>query len=259
MASSTCWYCNRTLGLNDIVSAGGSATTADDQDHVVSMPPETATMQSSGTEKGTMGRLLGTLRKSVLQNKRGWALLLGLVAFWLLVAESVREEENAKNQKAAAFAAMSPGDHLVSARIDLRAHLYQSALSHLKEIPPNAPEAGDATLVEQEVRSAQQEEAAARAVEAAAQAAWENAIRNVENNLKSLGYSVAVSHSNVRDELVMTSSDFGDTDHRVKFLSFLRSRRSPAFEACFVGYRKVRLKAGTPFGFDEVYSLECSN
>ena len=85
----------------------------------------------------------------------------------------------------------------------------------------------------------------------------------LQRKLRNLGYDLTVAQSDKPGELTITSKDFDDTDHRVRFLSLLRSRNSPAAEVCLAGFQTVRLK--TPgdlfgfFGFSQTYSLECFN
>lgn len=83
------------------------------------------------------------------------------------------------------------------------------------------------------------------------------AIRYLQESLRNGGYSITVAVSSSKaDQIELTSKDFGDTDHRVRFLSFLRGRNSPVFSACHEGYRTARLIESS-FGFSEEYSLEC--
>ena len=52
----------------------------------------------------------------------------------------------------------------------------------------------------------------------------------LQRKLRNLGYDLTVAQSDKPGELTITSKDFDDTDHRVRFLSLLRSRNSPAAE-----------------------------
>jgi hypothetical protein len=76
--------------------------------------------------------------------------------------------------------------------------------------------------------------------------------------LKEKGYDLDVK-ANSDYEIIITSSEFSDTDHRVRFLSFIRSKNSPAYGVCGNGFSKIRLRSSSiPFvGFDESYSLDC--
>jgi hypothetical protein len=58
------------------------------------------------------------------------------------------------------------------------------------------------------------------------------AVNGLETELKNLGYDLITTYSNP-DEIVFTSSDFAQTDHRVAFLSLLRSRNREAARAVF--------------------------
>jgi hypothetical protein len=92
-----------------------------------------------------------------------------------------------------------------------------------------------------------------------AEEARKAALRNLQDSLKNLGYDLTVAQSDKADELIITSKDFGDTDHRVRFLSFLRAPNSPAAYVCVAGFQTVRLKDTGFLGlFSETYPLECS-
>ena len=82
----------------------------------------------------------------------------------------------------------------------------------------------------------------------------------VQQSLRDLGYDFEVSPSETAGEVVITAAEFDDTDHRVRFLAFLRNHKSPVRGLCFGGFTKVRLRSSRiPLvGFDESYSLECS-
>ncbi len=84
-------------------------------------------------------------------------------------------------------------------------------------------------------------------------------IKGLESELKNRGYDLTATESEAPDEIIITSSDFSDTDHRVRFLSTVRAKYSVNFSVCLNGYDKVRLRSSRiPFaGFDESYSLEC--
>ena len=80
----------------------------------------------------------------------------------------------------------------------------------------------------------------------------------LQANLKDLGYDVKVSASDLPGEVVITSEEFADTDHRVRFLAMMRGRKAP-LGTC--GFTRVRLRSsGLPrVGFNESYSLDCSS
>ena len=48
--------------------------------------------------------------------------------------------------------------------------------------------------------------------------------------------------SAVVQEVVITASDFPDTERRVRFLAFLRGRRSAVLGTCLGGFTRVRLR-----------------
>ena len=83
----------------------------------------------------------------------------------------------------------------------------------------------------------------------------------LQADLKGLGYDLTVSRSDKAGEVAITSKEFDDTDHRVRFLAFMRGKSSPRFGVCYAGFNKLRLKSSSiPFvGFDDSYSLECFN
>jgi hypothetical protein len=51
------------------------------------------------------------------------------------------------------------------------------------------------------------------------------AVNDLGTSLKNLGYDVKVSKSDTAGEIAITSSEFSDTDHRVRFLAFVRKDR----------------------------------
>ena len=66
-----------------------------------------------------------------------------------------------------------------------------------------------------------------------------------------LGFDIKVLESG--DRLVLSSSDFKDTDKRVQCLAIVRSRRR-IFE---IGFRQIHLDGGGFFEFGQDYSLNC--
>ena len=78
--------------------------------------------------------------------------------------------------------------------------------------------------------------------------------------LRDRGYEVIVEQSDAaQNEVTIVSTDFGDTDRRVRFLSFLRRSEGPKLRLCWAGFSDVRLKTSRVplFGFDTSYSLDC--
>ena len=78
----------------------------------------------------------------------------------------------------------------------------------------------------------------------------------LQRELRNLGYDLTVAQSDKPGELTIASKDFDETDRRLRFLSFLRGRSSPAAGVCIAGFEAVCLKGA---GFSEVYSLDCFN
>jgi hypothetical protein len=167
------------------------------------------------------------------------------------------------------FNAMTPSQHLSRAktameRTDVAEWAY--ALRHIRAVPPNSPEAVEATAIATELdarleafrRANAAGAAEAKAAAAQAKSARASAVRELQVRLKDLGYDLTVAEAGSPDEVAITSNDFDDTDHRVGFLSFMRGRNSPAVGACVVGFQSVRLKSSDFFfGFSESYPLDC--
>jgi hypothetical protein len=154
------------------------------------------------------------------------------------------------------FNQMSPAQHLEAAESGIR---FGEAMKHLDAIPPNAPEATKVPDARERLKAKEQsntKEIAARIRITNSEAA---AVVELEKDLRNRGYDLKVSGSDTPDEVVITSSDFADTDHRVQFLSAMRSKYSGP--ACWAGFRTVRLRSSSiPLvGFSESYSMECMN
>lgn len=81
--------------------------------------------------------------------------------------------------------------------------------------------------------------------------------RDLKADLKNLGYEYDVEVDVSKNEIIITSTDFENTDHRVRFLSFLRGKHHPTSGVCFAGLDKVRLRGGRFFAFSEAYPLNC--
>jgi TPR repeat protein len=201
--------------------------------------------------------------------KREWLVLLGFVAFMaVLIGYGLYVQYRDRERYQRAFNAMTPAKHLIEAQSALRAGLYTEALAHARAIT-TGPEVSEARKIEQEVSNAREVGAqmlqGAREAEAqrlqAARSAEESrrvALNDLQRELKNLGYDLTVAQSDQLNEVLITSKDFGETDHRVRFLSFLRGRNSPTTGVCLSGFQNVRLKDSSSFfGFSEVYSLDC--
>jgi hypothetical protein len=162
------------------------------------------------------------------------------------------------------FKAMTPAQHLDAARAALGDKHFDDGLYQLSAIKPGAPESADAKELEGELtaakEAAQRDQAAPQEAARIAERQREAVVQQLQARLSELGYAVTVAPSDKPGEIVITSKDLGDTDHRVRFLAFLRGRNSPATSACFAGFHTVRLSSGllSPiWGFSEAYSLDC--
>jgi hypothetical protein len=175
------------------------------------------------------------------------------------------------------FNSMTAAQHLAEAKrmLVLATDPYsesgvQEAFRHLAAIPPNDPLVSEANNVKSELLAKQ---AAAQRAELQTQQvrtlallrqkqadeARVSVIRELQEKLRNLGYDLTVTRSEKPDEIVITSADFGDTDHRVRFLSFLRGRNGPTADVCLAGFQTVRLQGTGWRVFSEQYSLECFN
>jgi hypothetical protein len=143
---------------------------------------------------------------------------------------------------------MTPAQHLEMAEGRIS---FDEAWKHLDAIPPNAPEAAKVPEVRERLKEgklAYQHAVTARANATAGRAA---AVIELEKDLRNRGYDLKVSVSETPDEMIITSSDFTETDHRVQFLSATRSKHSGP--PCWAGFRTVRLRSSSiPLvGFNE--------
>jgi uncharacterized FlaG/YvyC family protein len=202
-----------------------------------------------------------TARSNLSPNQR-LALLLYL-GFLVVVVGSVGYNVYDEHEQQRAFDAMTPARHLQEAKSSFGAELYGLALRHARAIT-SGPEVSEARKIEQKASTAQEAEREAIARRRQAAEAVEQdrrtAVRDLQSDLKNLGYDLTVSQSDKPNELIITSKDFDDTEHRVRFLAFLRGRNSPTAGVCVSGFQKVRLKERDSFfGFNDVYSLECFN
>jgi len=173
-----------------------------------------------------------------------------------------------------AFERMTPAQHLEAARREALTEQsdIQRVKDHLAALPSGSPESAAAAELrkqvaerEDDLRLLEASEAEARVREnaiAASKNAPSVAVGQLQRDLSNLGYDLTVRQSSFPNEIEIISSDFGDTDPRVHFLSLLR--RSPAAEsACLAGFDRLRLSSSRfraswlPFGFSESYSLDC--
>jgi hypothetical protein len=189
---------------------------------------------------------------------------LGLVigaSFWIsLIAFGLWEDHT--------FNTMTPAQHLAEAKNVLEKSdsdsknefSWDEALRHARAVPTNSPEASEASEIAANLESRLEIVRQPRAAAQQAKIAQASTIRELQNQLRDLGYDIRVAKSNKADEIVITSKDFSDTENRVKFLAFIRGRSSPAGNACLLGFQTIRLESTIPFlGFSEQYSLDCFN
>jgi hypothetical protein len=166
------------------------------------------------------------------------------------------------------FNHMTTAQHLWEAKRASETDGIDLALRHIGAITPNSSEASDAQILRTALRerdavikAAQAEkELAVKAARNARAAASATAIRQLSSELKNVGYDLSVgTSSNSPEEIVITSPDFDDTDHRVRFLAFVRGRSTPFAVGCWSGFTKVRLRSSKMplVGFNESYSLGC--
>jgi hypothetical protein len=270
-AGEACWYCHRSLDGCDIVEGREKIEPQSPGEERPQPAPATGAGRaaaSRGQGSNWLDRLSSWLYPDWVDKTIGGFTPLGrlgclgaVIALLLAVGIGLDALEEAKDAKR--FREMTPATHLTQARDEFRGGIFNLALRHLQAIPSSAPEGPAARQMEPEVRAAQQSYEAARAAaqqaEAAAKLAKDTAVRDLQKSLTNLGYDLAVTRSDVDDEIVITSEDFGETDHRVRFLSFLRSERSPAFGVCLAGFRTVRLKTKWSLltGHSEAYALDC--
>jgi hypothetical protein len=178
----------------------------------------------------------------------------------LLVAATHRSADSIADT--ASFRKMTSAAHLAEGKSELGTRVFGLALAHLEAIPANAPESVEALKGIKYVRSEMEAEYLLKMEvqrQREAQHEAQNDIRamptivaqNLQAEIRNLGYSVDVSVSKDKPgELVITSSDFSDTDHRVRFLALLRRRSD--LQGMF---QTVRLKAGFLDLSSDAYSL----
>jgi peroxiredoxin Q/BCP len=212
--------------------------------------------------------LSASMPAGTLVRRLAWVWGCGLAALLLYVSVSVWNTERT-------FRAMTPAQHLTAARLALEQRRFDDGIEQLTGIKADAPENAAAKVLETDLRTAKQaaqqeqaaaalEKAAAEQEQAAAALSAEKArvasVQSLQTSLTNLGYDLTVSRSDNPTEIVINSKDFSNTDQRVRFLSFLRGRNSPATGVCLGGFQTVVLKSGwvSPLGFSEAYPLECS-
>jgi len=160
------------------------------------------------------------------------------------------------------FQRLTAADHLQAARRALDEHSLGTAQRHLNAVPVDTPGAARlARKLEAELQThgeALQEEAAAQLARQAKAEAQRAAVRQLEQNLRDMGFDVTVAQSPDPSEISIAARGFDDPARRDSFLAFLRGPNSPVAPACAAGVQKVRFKGpGVFFGFSERYSLDC--
>jgi hypothetical protein len=184
-----------------------------------------------------------------------------VASFWIsLIAFGLWEDHT--------FNTMTPAQHLAAAKNVLEnsdsdsknEFSWDEGLRHARAVPTNSPEASEASEIAANLESRLEVVRQPRAAAQRAKIAWASAIRELQNQLRDLGYDIRVAKSNKADEIVIMSKDFSDTENRVKFLTFIRGRNSPAGNVCLLGFQTIRLESTIPFlGFSQPYSLDCFN
>jgi hypothetical protein len=132
-------------------------------------------------------------------------------------------------------------------------------LRHLSAIPANSEEFGKAKELEIELRSQETALTEAAAAKQQAKASQSSALDQLRTDLKNLGYDLTVEGSETPGEVIITSPEFDDTDHRVRFLSFIRGKNAPTASICVGGFTQIRLKSWKIplIGLNDAYSLDC--
>ena len=157
---------------------------------------------------------------------------------------------------------MTTAEHLRAARRALDEHSLHAARQHLNAAPAETP--GTARLTRkleaelQAHRAALEQEAAAQLARQAKAESQREAVRQLEQNLRNLGFDLSVTQSPDPSEITIVAPGFDNSDKQHLFLTFLHGANSPIAPACAAGIQTVRLKGpGVFFGFSERYSLEC--
>lgn len=160
------------------------------------------------------------------------------------------------------FQHMAAAEHLRAARKALDEHALDTARRHLNGSPADTP--GSARLrreLEAEIQAhgeLLQREADAQLAQSAKAEAQRAAVRQLEHNLRNMGFDMTVAQSPDPSEITISARGFNDPDRRDWFLALLHGPNNPVAPACAAGIQTVRLKGpGMFFGFSERYSLDC--
>lgn len=204
-------------------------------------------------------RLPRALREFAKPISGSTLLIIGIFVFALAVIAAVAIFAVVQDQRD--FNSMTPTEHLQRAKGFLDAKLFDDGLKHIAAIPASAPEAVEATEIQHQLTTAKtawkndlDAKAEAKASDDKARTAY---TRDLQDELRQLGYDLTVAQSDKPEEVVIASKDFEDTDHRVRFLAYIRGQnRRPGL--CSRGFGQVRIESGGIIGgFNEVYSLDC--
>jgi hypothetical protein len=210
----------------------------------------------------------GSPRRSSWRTLQPW--LYGAVLAMVILSALWRNQH--------AFNVMTPAQHLSRARLAAKEHDVDLVLRHARAVQDSGPEASEAreliaaqeavlrsqqaTLreAEQYFEAERQKQEAQQQLKRQAEEARVVAVRELGNRLKDLGYDLSVSVSQEQpNEITITSTDFADTERRIRFLAFARGRGSPMIDVCMAGFQFVRLQSRIVFGFSETYPIDCLN
>jgi hypothetical protein len=124
------------------------------------------------------------------------------------------------------FGEMTPAQHLSEAKTRERGTDSEVAdgLRHIAAIPANSPESAEAKTVEADLQARKTAFDDAIREAQQARAAQASAVKELGESLRNLGYDVKVSKEEKGNGILIVSSDFEDTEKRVRFLSTLRGR-----------------------------------
>jgi hypothetical protein len=165
---------------------------------------------------------------------------------------------------ASTFNSMTSTEHLRAANEAELRRDYGEGLRHLGAIPDAVPDA----IAAREATARLLSEQAAAAAELDARRAAETQRRQqapisatqLQASLKEAGYDVTVSPSDDPTVVTIASTDFKDTENRVRFLARLRGQRWESGGICLMGFEQVHLLGGGIFGrieFSESYATDC--
>jgi hypothetical protein len=161
------------------------------------------------------------------------------------------------------FNSLTPSQHLDEGKSGLTVRdmpSVETAMRHVAAVPRTSPEAKEAAEVEAQLKSRWTEIRQERNAVEQARKSRASAIAQLQTDLKNLGYDLSVSDYDGAGEIAITSSNFDDTDHRVRFLAFLRGRNSPTSGICWMGIKSIRLRgSGFFLRFNETYPFSCDH